>query len=241
MIKIGFFGTPELARSVLASCIACPEFEVCYAVTQPDKPVGRHAEMTKSPVRIFAEDHQIPVFTPAKIRGNDEFFADVSKYEVDYLVVVAYGKILPNEILALPKVFPINVHGSILPAYRGASPIQSALLHGESKTGVTIMCMSEGMDEGDMLAIREIAIQSKETTATLFEAFEKVSGTTLVETILAHARGEISPIPQDHSLATYCSKISKEDGKIDFTAPAIETFHKWQAYMPWPGIWCEFE
>lgn len=101
--------------------------------------------------------------------------------------------------------------------------------------------MSEGMDEGDMLTIREIAIQPKETTATLFEAFEKVSGTTLVETILAHARGEIPPMPQDHSLATYCSKISKEDGKIDFTASAIETFHKWQAYTPWPGIWCEFE
>jgi methionyl-tRNA formyltransferase len=135
----------------------------------------------------------------------------------------------------------INVHGSILPAYRGASPIQAALLHGEKETGVTIMQMSEGMDEGDMLKIRTIAIEDDETSGTLFEKFAQISWKALIDTLLELEHGGITPLPQDHSRATYCKKIEKEDGLIDWTMPAKEICHKWQAYTPWPGIFTLYE
>lgn len=135
----------------------------------------------------------------------------------------------------------INVHGSVLPAYRGASPIQAALLHGEKETGVTIMEMSEGMDEGDILKIRTIGIEYNETSGTLFEKFAQISGKTLIDTLLELEHGGITPLPQDHEHATYCTKIEKEDGLIDWSMPAKEIYHKWQAYTPWPGIFTYYE
>ncbi len=197
--------------------------------------------MTKSAVRDFAETVGIPVFVPEKIRGNTEFLSAISALEVDYLVVVAYGKILPKEILELPQRHPINIHGSLLPKYRGASPVQSALLAGETETGITFIVMGEAMDDGDMLAKVSIAIDPKETSATLFEKLAAVAPSALKETILRDWDTPIIAEVQNHKEATYCTKISKEDGKIDFLRPAIETFHKWQAYTPWPGIWCELD
>jgi methionyl-tRNA formyltransferase len=154
---------------------------------------------------------------------------------------VAYGKILPLELLQIPTKMCINVHGSLLPAYRGASPIQAALFHWEKETGVTIMQMSEGMDEGDMLKLRTIVIDPMETSESLFAKFALVSWPTLIQTLRELEHGGITPLPQDASQATYCKKIEKEDGLIDWTKSAEEIYHTWQAYTPWPGIYTMYE
>ena len=213
---------------------------VC-AVTNPDKPVGRDALLTSSPVKTLAMNHGIPVFTPLTVRGNTELFDTLRAFECDYFIVVAYGRILPNEILDMPKKMCINIHGSILPKYRGASPIQSALLHGEEVTGVTIMEMSEGMDEGDILKIREIPIDKNEMSGTLFEKFAEISGITLLDTLKELEHGGITPLPQDSKLATYCTKITKEDGLVSWDMTAKELYNKWQAYNPWPGIFTIYD
>jgi len=241
MTRIWFFGTPSLASSVLADILADSRFEVVFVVTNPDKPFGREQVMKPSPVKELAHTGNIPILQPLKVRGNEQFLDDIRTYNCDYFIVVAYGKILPLELLQIPRKMCINVHGSILPAYRGASPIQSALLHGEEETGVTIMQMSEGMDEGDILKIRTIGIENDETARTLFEKFAQLSWKSLIDTLLELEHGGITPLPQDASRATYCKKIKKEDGLIDWSLPAQEIYHKWQAYTPWPGIYTHYE
>jgi methionyl-tRNA formyltransferase len=237
MIRVGFFGTPDLSARVLVDLFATPDFEVVFVVTNPDKPFGRDQVLKSSPVKVSASSRDIPIFMPTKIRENKEFFDILRSFECDYFVVVAYGRILPLELLEIPREKSINIHGSILPKYRGASPIQSALLHGEKETGVTIMNMSEGMDEGDILKIRTILIDSTETSGTLFEKFAEISGPTLIQTLRELETWGITPLPQDDSLATYCKKIEKEDGLIDWKKSADEIYHMWQAYTPWPGIY----
>ena len=239
--KVGFFWTPFLAARVLEDILHSGHFDVMFAVTNQDKPIGRSGDSQATPVKKLALEHDIPVFTPIRIRENNEFFEQLSNYNCDYFVVVAYGRILPRVILEIPKKKCINVHGSILPAYRWASPIQSVLLHGEKETGVTIMEMSEGMDEGDILSIHTISIALDETSETLFQKFAEISGTTLVETILELDKWKITPIPQDLTRATYCAKIEKEDGKIDWSKSAEDIYRMWQAYTPWPGIYTMYE
>jgi methionyl-tRNA formyltransferase len=192
-------------------------------------------------VKVLASSRDIPIFMPTKIRENKEFFDILRSFECDYFIVVAYGRILPLELLDIAHKKSINIHGSILPKYRGASPIQAALLHGEKETGVTIMEMSEGMDEGGILKIRNIVIDSDETSLTLFEKFAQISGPTLIQTLRELETGGITPLPQDDSLATYCKKIEKEDGLIDWSHSAEEIYHMWQAYTPWPGIYTIYE
>ena len=241
MIRIWFFGTPSLAACVLKDLIASSGIEVVFVVTNPDKPIGRSAELKWTPVKEVAEKENIEVFQPLKIRENREFLDTISSFHCDYFVVVAYGKILPYELLEIPRKMCINVHGSILPKYRGASPIQAALLQGESVTGVTIMKMSEGMDEGDILKIRNIPIDEKETSETLFAKFATISGPTLIQTLLELEHWGITPLPQIHDEATYCKKIEKEDGLVDWTKSAKEIYHMWQAYTPWPGIYTMYD
>jgi methionyl-tRNA formyltransferase len=197
--------------------------------------------MKASPVKELAIAKSIPVLQPVKVRGNSEFLDEIRSYGCDYFIVVAYGKILPLELLEIPRQMCINVHGSLLPAYRGASPIQAALLHGEKETGVTIMQMSEGMDEGDMLKLRTIAIDPTETSESLFAKFAAISGPALIDTLRELTHGGITPLPQDASEATYCKKIEKEDGLIDWTKSAKEIYQMWQAYTPWPGIFTHYE
>ena len=239
-MKIGFFGTPHFAKALLSDLLESQGIEVVFVVTNPDASVGRSSELRPSPVKILALEAGIPVFTPEKVRGNLELFEMLDRFSADFFVVAAYGKILPKEILEMPKKLPINVHGSILPKYRGASPIQAALLSGEKVTGVTIMVMSEGMDEGDILATTEIPIDRFETTTSLFAKFEAVSGDFLVETLRKFEKGEVERIPQDGNLATYCSKISKESGRVDWTHDAEAIFFQWRGYFPWPGIFTFF-
>ncbi len=241
MIRIWFFWTPSLATSVLRDILEYTGFEVVFVVTNPDKPFGREQIMKPSPVKELALTHNICILQPVKVRWNTEFLQEIASYDCDYFVVVAYGKIVPLELLEIPQKLCINVHGSILPAYRGASPIQAALLHGEKETGVTIMKMSEGMDEGDILKIRTVTIERWETSGTLFDKFAQISWRTLIDTLLELEHGGITPISQDHTRATYCKKIEKEDGLIDWSMSAEELYHKWQAYTPWPGVFTYYE
>lgn len=235
-MKIGFFGTPSFAADILRDLLSDRETEVVFAVTNPDVPVGRSGEPRPSPVKSVAAEAGIPVFTPEKVRGNVEFFERIRPYGADYFVVAAYGKILPKEILEMPGKLCVNVHGSVLPKYRGASPVQSALLEGEKATGVTIMAMSEGMDEGDVLAVLPIPIERADTATTLFSKFSSVSGPFLVKVLSRHFSGRVVPVPQDHSKATYCRKISKEDARADWSVPAEVLFNRFRGYSPWPGL-----
>ncbi len=241
MIRLWFFGTPTLAAAVLDDIVAHSQFEVVFVVTNPDKPFGRDQVMKPSPVKESALAHNISVLQPQKIRWNTEFLDTIRSYNCDYFIVVAYGKILPLELLEIPTKMCINIHGSILPAYRGASPIQESLLSGDSETGVTIMQMSEWMDEGDVLKIRTIPIDTWETSGTLFEKFAQVSWPTLLDALLELEHGGITPLPQDHAQATYCKKIEKENGLVDWSKSAKEIYHMWQAYTPWPGIFTHYE
>lgn len=235
-MKIGFFGTPAFAADILRDLLAASGTEVVFAVTNPDVPVGRSGEPRPSPVKAAATEAGIPVFTPEKVRGNTEFFETVRSFGADYFVVAAYGKILPDEILEAPSKLSVNVHGSVLPKYRGASPVQSVLLEGETETGVTIMAMSRGMDEGDILAVAPIAIERSDTAGTLFLKFSEISGKFLIQTLRAHFAFEIVPVPQDPSKATYCTKISKEDALADWNVPAETLFNRLRGYTPWPGL-----
>lgn len=237
MIRIGFFGTPELSRKVLEDFLRHPEFEVAFVVTGEDKAVGRHQVLTANPVKELALEKGLPILQPARIRGNTELLETIASHGVDYFVVVAYGKILLKELLGIPKKYPINIHGSILPKYRGASPIQAALIAGEKETGVTIMVMSEGIDEGDIIDVKRIDIDTYETTATLFEKFAAVSGAFAAETILRLDRGELYHRPQNEAEATYCKKIIKEEGALDFSKSAEELYHLYQGLTPWPGVY----
>lgn len=241
MIRIWFFGTPSLARQVLEDISVVSDFEVVFVVTNPDKPIGRESLLKSTPVKEYALKKNIPAFTPEKIRGNEHFLNDIRTFWCDYFIVVAYGKILPLELLQIPKKMCINVHGSILPKYRGASPIQSVLLHGERETGVTIMKMSEWMDEGDILKIRSIPIDSSETSETLFTKFSEVSWPTLVDTLRELEMWGITSLPQKSEEASYCKKIEKEDGLIDWSESSEIIYRKWQAYTPWPGVFTYFE
>lgn len=228
MLKIGFFGTPHLASRVLRDFLDSPEVEVVFVVTGEDKKVGRHQVLSANSVKQLALEHDIPCLQPAKIRGNTEFLEALRLYDADYFVTVAYGKILPAELLAIPKKLPINIHGSILPEYRGASPIQAALIAGAKETGVTIMVMDDKMDEGDIIDILPIPIAPDETSGTLFEKFGEISGTFAIETIKSLDTGILTPQKQDHSSATYCKKISKEDGILHFSHTAEELYHLYQ-------------
>lgn len=241
MVRIGFFWTPSLSAKVLEDLLDTTDCEVVFVITNPDKPIGRSQDMTPTPVKEVALKHNIPVFTPWKIPENTELFDTLRAFSCDYYIVVAYGKILPKELLECPKKMCINIHGSILPKYRWASPIQSALLHGEETTGVTIMEMSEGMDEGDILKIREIQIAREETTESLFAKFMELSWPALIQTLRELETWGITALPQDGSQATYCKKIEKEDGLIDWSVPAKEIYQKWQAYTPWPGVFTHYE
>ncbi len=241
-MKIGFFGTPELSAQVLSDCLEASDIQVSYVVTQPDRPVGRHAEMMSSPVAKLALEKWLPVFRPPSLRNTPEVLAEIAAYEVDFIVVVAYGNILPTAFLELPKYIPINIHGSILPEYRGASPIQTVLLDGRTETGVTIMQMVPAMDAGDILSIQKIQIDPDETSDSLFEKFAQISGTVLLEALRKYERGEIIPVPQNHSLATFTKKFEKEDGKILWSLKtATEIYRQWQACTSWPGIWSTYE
>lgn len=241
MIKIWFFWTPVLASRVLEDIFNSWILDVKFIVSATDKPVWRWLNITFNAVKKFWLEKNIPIFQPEKIRWNTEFLEQIKAFDVDYFVIVAYSKIIPAEVLNIPKKMCINIHGSILPKYRWASPIQSALIEWETKTWVTIMKMDETMDTGDIIDILEIPIDKFETSQTLFEKFWQVSGEFLVKTLTALDNWIIKPIPQDNTKATYCSKISKEDWIADFSKSAQVLFNSWKWLTPWPGLYTNFK
>ncbi len=233
MKRVIFMGTPDYAEAILKRLIEEKNIEVVSVYTQPDKPVGRKKILTPPPVKLLALSNDIPVFQPERLREK-EAVASVLNQECDYIVVAAYGQILPKEILQHAPC--INLHASILPAYRGASPIQQALLNGDEKTGVTAMLMDEGLDTGDILKIHECRIDPDETAPQLFAKLTNIAADLTVEVV--NEFETLTPIPQDESKASHCKKITKADGLVEFD-DAQTVYNKYRAFTPWPGIYLQ--
>ena len=223
-MKIVFMGTPDFAVPCLRA-LAESGHDVAAVFSQPDKPKGRGYKMIPTPVKAAAQEYGIPVYQPLSLRkGEDAEVAMTTLREIapELIVVVAYGQILPKEILDLPKYHCVNIHASLLPAYRGAAPIQWCVLNGEKVTGVTSMLMAEGLDTGDMLIKKETEIGENETASSLHDRLSLMGAKVLLETVKAIEEGTLSPEPQEDSLSTYASRITKEMSELDFNKPAKE-------------------
>lgn len=237
-MKILFLGTPEFAAINLIALHSSPELEILGAITQPDKPVGRKKILTAPPVKTAALELGLKVFQP---ENKQELLEILQKNKVDFLVVIAYGMILSKDMLKTARIAAINVHPSLLPKYRGASPIHETLLNGDSITGISIMKMTEKMDEGDIYLIKRLEIDEDDDVETLFQKLANLSAQFLFLTLEDIANGELSPIAQNSEKASYCHKIKKEDGKIDFQKTAEQIKNNWRAYKTWPGIYTELK
>ncbi|MBP6855212.1 MAG: methionyl-tRNA formyltransferase [Candidatus Pacebacteria bacterium] len=232
--KFVFFGTPELA-SVTLEILKSRGFLPALVVTSPDKPIGRHFEITPTPVKVWAEKNNIPLLTPEKI--DEKFMSEIKSHELDLGIVVAYGKIFSEELINLFPLGVLNIHYSLLPKYRGASPVESAILNQDTETGVTIQKMARKMDTGPILAMSRAEIDSDETTPHLRERLTHIGAELLADTIPEWLDGKIIPIEQNHENATYCKKISKDDGEIKLSDEPKIKYAKYKAYFTWPGIY----
>ncbi|HVU28473.1 MAG TPA: methionyl-tRNA formyltransferase [Verrucomicrobiae bacterium] len=234
-MKIIFMGTAELSCASLEKLARAQQFQIAAVVTQPDKPKGRDLKLQCSPVKILAQQLNLPVLQPAKAR-DEQFTSQLRALQPDLIVVVAYGQILPQAILDLPKFGCVNVHTSLLPKYRGAAPIQSVILNGETETGATIMKMDAGLDTGEIISQSRVPILPEDNSQTLHDRLAQLGADLLVKTIPDYVAGKISPKPQPAEGATYAAKIKKEDGKIDWNEPAEKILNRLRAFTPWPGI-----
>lgn len=235
MCRIVYMGTPDIAAVILERLIKEP-YEIVLAVTQPDRPKGRGHEMAFSPVKETALKHGIPVFQPEKLR-NPEAVAEIEKAKPDMIVVAAFGQILPKSVLSLPKYGCINVHASLLPAYRGAAPIQWAILDGQKETGVTIMYMNEGLDTGDILLQKAIPIADDETGGSLHDRLAELGAEALTEALPKILDGSLKPVPQGEMTTPYAKQLTKEIGKLDFKQPAELLERYVRGLNPWPGTY----
>lgn len=232
--KIVFMGTSEFAVPSLKLLIESSD-EVCAVVTQPDKPKGRGMVLTPPPVKVLVSAHNIPVFQPERL--NSDFAAKLKEIAPDVIVVAAYGKILPKSVLDIPKYGCINVHASLLPKYRGAAPINWAIINNEKETGITTMLMDEGMDTGKMLLKEAVKISQDDTAETLHDKLKEVGANLLIKTLDAVRYGTIAPIKQDNSLATYAPMIKKEDCHIDWNKGADSIRNLVRGLNPLPGAY----
>lgn len=230
-MKIIFMGTPDYAGRILQKIIDTKNIEVVAVYTQPDKPVGRKKVLTPPIVKTIALQNSIVVHQPNRLR-DESTIKELIGIECDYIVVAAYGQILPLEILQHAPC--INLHASILPQYRGASPIQQTLLNGDSKTGVTAMLMDEGLDTGDIIKIKEIDVGKTEMAESLFDRLTDVACELTLDVL--ENFNSYTPAKQDDSLSSHCKKISKQDGEVEFN-DATAIFNKYRAFTPWPGIY----
>jgi len=237
-IKILFFGTSEIAKEILEALVR-GKYNIIAVLTQPDKKTGREQLIKKGSVKEFAQINKIPVLQPLKL--NDEVVEKIKELEPDLIVVIAYGKIIPKEILEIPQFKSINIHPSLLPKFRGPSPIQNAILAGEKETGVTIMLMDEKMDHGDILFQKKVQIYPEDTAKILTKKIAPVSSKLLIETIPLWIEKKIIPLKQDDAQATYCQLIEREDGHIFWDSSAEDIHNKYRAFQPWPGIFSVWE
>ncbi|MBO4324099.1 MAG: methionyl-tRNA formyltransferase [Lachnospiraceae bacterium] len=238
-MRVVYMGTPDIAAVILQRLLREP-YKVVLAVTQPDRPKGRGKELAKSPVKIVAEEAGIPVFQPVKLR-DPEAVKTVAKAKPDMIIVAAFGQILPKEVLELPKYGCINVHASLLPAYRGAAPIQWAILDGQKETGITIMKMDEGLDTGDILLQKSIEIAPDETGGSLHDRLAELGAEALTEAIPGVIDGSLQPVPQGEMTTPYAKQLTKEMGRLDFTKPAEELERTVRGLYPWPGTYTELD
>ncbi len=232
-MKIMFMGTPEISAICLGRLIA-DGHEICAVITREDKPRGRGNVMTPTPTKVLALSHGIPVYEPRTLR-DEAFLAILEEHTPDLIAVVAFGKILPKSVLDFPKYGCLNLHVSLLPKYRGAAPMQRAIMEGERETGVTVMYMDEGLDTGDMLSVERFAIGPLDDFETIHDRSAEIGGALLSETIGRVFRGEAKRTPQDHALATYAAKIEKTDCKLDFTLSAEKLDCIIRGTTPIPG------
>lgn len=231
-MKVVFFGTPDFAIPTLRRLLEDAKFEVLAVVTQPDKRRGRGNQATASPVKTIALEQQIPVFSPQRLKKDSETLAQLKALDADVFVVVAYGQILSQEILDMPRLGCINVHGSILPKYRGAAPIAWCLYHGETQTGITTMLMDAGMDTGAMLLKAILAIELLDNAQDLALKLANLGADLLVETLIKWQHQEITPSPQDDTQATYAPLIQKSDYILDWSKSAIALHNQIRGFFP---------
>lgn len=235
-MKTVFMGTPDFAAAALKELYASGN-EVCLVFTQPDRAKDRGKKVQFTPVKELALSHGTAVLQPERLRGDENAMNELKKASPDIIVVAAYGQILPEEVLRLPKYGCINVHASLLPKLRGASPIQTAIISGEKETGVTIMQMEKGLDTGDMLASEATEIGDM-NASLLHDELARIGGKLLIKTMKDIEAGKVCPVKQDDSKATYAGLISKKDGRIDFSRSPEETERLIRGFDPWPGAFC---
>ncbi len=233
-MRLVFCGTPEFAVGTLEAMIAAGH-EVALAVTQPDRAAGRGMEMHAPPVKRASSSHGIAVAQPEKIRENADLRARLELVRPDAIVVVAYGRIIPPWMLELPRLGCINLHGSLLPKYRGAAPVQWAVANGDAVTGVTTMRLDEGLDTGEILLARAVAIGADETAAEVFRSLAGAGAELMVETLAGLAAGTLVGRKQDEAQATLAPILTREDGVIDFSRTARQIYDRWRGFQPWPG------
>jgi methionyl-tRNA formyltransferase len=239
-VKLVFCGTPEFAVPSLQAVLDAGH-EVALVLTQPDRPAGRKMELQAPPVKQLAEELGLSVAQPERIKTNAELRARLESIQPDAIAVVAYGRIIPGWMLELPHFGNINVHGSLLPKYRGAAPIQWAVANGEAETGVTTMRLDAGLDTGDMLLQRKVFIAKDTTAAQLFPQLSHIGAETLVETLEGLEQGTLAGQPQRHAEATLAPILTREDGRLQLeNRTALVAYNRWRGFAPWPGAHAKF-
>ncbi|OGH77495.1 MAG: methionyl-tRNA formyltransferase [Candidatus Magasanikbacteria bacterium RIFOXYC2_FULL_40_16] len=237
-ISIIFFGTHNFAATILEGLLKSPFVSVDLVITQPDRPVGREQKLQPSPVKILAQKHNLPIDQPQNLKNYE---LRVTSYGLHLAIVAQYGLLIPENIINAPKLGTLNIHTSLLPKYRGASPIQSALINGEKKTGVTIMKMDKGLDTGPILLQKTLKISPDDTYTILDEKLAKIGLQALTEALPKYIQGKLKPKPQKNAKATACKQLTREDGKIDWNKPAQEIYNLYRGLTPWPGVWTQWE
>ena len=238
-MKLVFCGTPSFAVPALKSILRAGH-DVKLVVAQPDRPSGRGMQMTVPPVKQAALEAGLPVVQPDKIKNNAEFRALLETIQPDAIVVVAYGRIIPKWMLDLPRYGNLNLHASLLPKYRGAAPIQWAIANGEPVTGATTMRIDEGLDTGDMLLQRELAIAPDQTSLDLFPLLAEMGASLMVETLDGLAAGTVEPRKQDDAKASLAPILTRDDGRMDFSRTSMEIYNRWRGFQRWPGGYTQF-
>ena len=239
-LSLVFCGTPEFAVPSLQGVVDAGH-EVALVLTQPDRPAGRKLEVQLPPVKQLALSLGLPVLQPEKLKTNADLRARLEAIAPDAIVVVAYGRIIPDWMLTLPRFGCINVHGSLLPMYRGAAPIQWAIANGETETGITTMMLDAGLDTGDTLLSHSVSISPDTTSTQLYPQLAQVGAQLLVETLAGLAAGTLQPTPQDHAKATLAPILTREDGRLDpANHTAQQVYNRWRGFSPWPGCWANF-
>jgi len=239
-MKLVFCGTPFFAVPTLKLALRAG-YDVPLAITQPDRPVGRGQVRTAPPVKTAAMEAGLRVLQPEKIKNNPQFRAELESVAPDAVLVVAYGRIIPPWMLALPRLGNLNLHASLLPKYRGAAPVQWAIASGEPATGTTIIRLDEGLDTGDILLQRELAIAPDMLATDLFPRLAEMGADLMMETLRGLEAGTITPRKQDETRATLAPLLTRDDGRMDFSRPAMTLYNRWRGFQPWPGAWTTLE